>query len=58
MIIFFVSNPPFAPLLALVSRTPYALLLYDLYPDVLRQLQSTNLITNFLIDIVFLFWNS
>ena len=33
-----VSNPPFAPLLAPLARRPYALLLYDLYPQVLAQL--------------------
>lgn len=34
-----VSNPPFAPLLAPLAHRPYALLLYDLYPQVLAQLQ-------------------
>jgi len=34
-----VSNPPLAPLLAPLARRPYALLLYDLYPQVLEQLQ-------------------
>lgn len=34
-----VSNPPLAPLLAPLARRPYALLLYDLYPQVLAQLQ-------------------
>lgn len=34
-----VSNPPFTPLLAPLARRPYALLLYDLYPQVLAQLQ-------------------
>ena len=34
-----VSNPPIAPLLAPLARRPYALLLYDLYPQVLSQLQ-------------------
>ncbi len=34
-----VSNPPIAPLLAPLGRQPYALLLYDLYPQVLAQLQ-------------------
>ncbi len=33
-----VSNPPLAPLLAPLARRPYALLLYDLYPQVLAQL--------------------
>lgn len=33
-----VSNPPLAPLLAPLAGRPYALLLYDLYPDVLEQL--------------------
>lgn len=35
-----VSNPPFAPLLALLARRPYSLLLYDLYPQVLQQLSG------------------
>jgi len=34
-----VSNPPLAPLLAPLARCPYALLLYDLYPQVLAQLE-------------------
>jgi hypothetical protein len=34
-----VSNPPFAPLLAPLARRPYALLLYDLYPQVLQHLR-------------------
>lgn len=34
-----VSNPPMAPLLAPLAGRPYALLLYDLYPQVLQQLR-------------------
>jgi len=33
-----VSNPPLAPILAFLARRPYALLLYDLYPHVLRDM--------------------
>lgn len=34
----YVSNPPFAPLLAAAfQRLPYSILVYDLYPDVLVQ---------------------
>ena len=42
-----VSNPPFAPLLACFARRSYALVLYDLYPQVLRDLgyvDHTNLL--------------
>ncbi|MDB4638784.1 glycosyltransferase family 4 protein [bacterium] len=37
-----VSNPPFAPLLAPLARRPYFLILYDLYPQILSQLQPRN----------------
>lgn len=37
--ILVVSNPPFAPLLAPLAGRPFALLLYDLYPHVLQQIQ-------------------
>lgn len=33
-----VSNPPLAPMLAPLARRPYGLLLYDLYPQVLRHM--------------------
>lgn len=33
-----VSNPPLAPILAPLARRPYALLLYDLYPNVLEHM--------------------
>jgi glycosyltransferase involved in cell wall biosynthesis len=33
--VLYVSNPPFAPLLAPAFRHRYAILVYDLYPDVL-----------------------
>ncbi len=32
-----VSNPPFAPLLALVLKNPFSLLIYDVYPDALTE---------------------
>ena len=35
--LFLVSNPPFAPLLPLVLRNPFKLLIYDVYPDALTE---------------------
>jgi len=49
-----VSNPPFAPLLAPLAGRPYSLLLYDLYPHVLKQLGWPQL---FLAPIMFI-WHS
>ncbi len=51
-----VSNPPFAPLLAPLSRRPYALLLYDLYPQVLAQLQPRNPLLKWLLSQVARLW--
>lgn len=53
-----VSNPPFAPLLAPFARRPYCLLLYDLYPQVLDQLQSSHLPQRLLLDLVKRFWHA
>lgn len=53
-----VSNPPFAPLFAPFGRRPYALLLYDLYPDVLRQLKPNNKIFKFCLSCVGLIWRN
>ena len=36
--ILFVTNPPFTVFIALLTKTPYSFLLYDLYPQVLKQL--------------------
>lgn len=36
--LFIVSNPPFAPLLPLVIRNPFQLLIFDIYPDSLSEL--------------------
>jgi glycosyltransferase involved in cell wall biosynthesis len=33
--VLYVSNPPFGPLLAPLFKMPYAILIYDLYPDIL-----------------------
>ena len=41
--ILFVTNPPFTIFIALVTKTPYAFLLYDLYPQVLKQLNMPKL---------------
>lgn len=51
-----VSNPPFIPLLAPLGRRPYALLLYDLYPDVLWQLKPTNLFSKFCLSCIIWIW--
>ncbi len=37
-----VSNPPFAPLISCLSRKPYSLLIYDLYPEALDQIKLPN----------------
>jgi hypothetical protein len=36
--LFIVSNPPFAPLLPLVVKNSFSLLIFDIYPDVLSEL--------------------
>ena len=51
-----VSNPPLAPLLAPLARRPYALLLYDLYPQVLAQLQPRHPLQRGLLAQVARFW--
>lgn len=53
-----VSNPPLAPLLAPLARRPYALLLYDLYPQVLAQLQPRHPLLRLLLDQVVRSWHS
>lgn len=35
--VLFVTNPPFGPLLSSLFRIPFAILIYDLYPDILAQ---------------------
>lgn len=47
-----VSNPPCAPLLAPLARRPYALLLYDLYPQVLAQLQPRQALSRWLLALL------
>lgn len=56
--ILIVSNPPFAPLLAPLGRRPYALLLYDLYPQVLAQLQPRYALQRFAIAQVVRCWHA
>ena len=51
-----VSNPPFAPLLAPLAGRPYALLLYDLYPQVLAQLQPRHFLLRRLVTLVVRLW--
>lgn len=51
-----VSNPPFAPLLAPLARRPYALLLYDLYPQVLAQLQPRHRLIRWALALLVRLW--
>ena len=51
-----VSNPPLAPLLAPLASQPYALLLYDLYPQVLAQLQPRHPLQRGLLDLMARLW--
>ena len=51
--ILIVSNPPFAPILGLLSKCQYSLLLYDLYPEVLKQIAGNS---PFLKPVIFI-WN-
>ena len=52
-----VSNPPLAPLLVPLAGRPYALLLYDLYPQVLSQLQPRNPLLSLLLTLVIHLWH-
>ena len=52
-----VSNPPFAPLLAPLARRPYSVLLYDLYPQVLDQLQPHHPLQRRALGLVMLLWH-
>lgn len=52
-----VSNPPFAPLLAPLARRPYALLLYDLYPQVLSQIKLRNSIFRLALSLIIKLWH-
>ena len=52
-----VSNPPLAPLLAPLARRPYALLLYDLYPQVLRQLQPRSPLGRWGLELLSWLWH-
>ena len=47
------SNPPFAPLLAPLCGVSYSLLLYDLYPQVISQIN----LPNFCFEIIKNIWN-
>ena len=51
--ILLVSNPPFAPILGILSKCKYSLLLYDLYPEVLNQINGYDF---FLKPVIFI-WN-
>ena len=51
--ILFVTNPPFTIFIALLTNTPYSFLLYDLYPQVLNQLNIPKLF----LKIIFYIWN-
>ena len=52
-----VSNPPLAPLLALLARRPYALLLYDLYPQLLGQLKPRHPLLRSVFDLMESIWH-
>lgn len=52
-----VSNPPFAPLLALIARRPYSLLIYDLYPQILSQVQPRSYLLRFFLYLIVHFWH-
>ena len=54
--ILFVTNPPFAPLLGLIMNCRFSILIYDLYPNILRSLTRNNLL-NFFINIIIFIWN-
>lgn len=55
--IFVVSNPPFAPLLAPLARRPFVLLLYDLYPQVLVQLQPRDSLQRRALGLLIRLWH-
>ena len=55
--ILIVSNPPLAPLLAPISCRPFSLLLYDLYPHVLGQLQPSNNFLRLSLSLIIRFWH-
>jgi glycosyltransferase involved in cell wall biosynthesis len=37
-LLFIVTNPPFGPLIPLIVKNPYRLLIFDIYPDVISEL--------------------
>jgi colanic acid biosynthesis glycosyl transferase WcaI len=53
-----VSNPPFAPLVAPFARRPYSLLLYDLYPQILAQLQPSHPLQRCFLHLLAWLWNA
>lgn len=53
----FVSNPPFVPLLSLFCTKPYALLLYDLYPQVLSQLNPQSSFIRLMLRLLIQLWH-
>ena len=48
-----VSNPPFVPMIVYLTRCKYSLILYDLYPQILKQLKTNNIVLKIVINI----WN-
>lgn len=56
--ILVVSNPPLAPLLAPLARQRFALLLYDLYPQVLVQLKPRSFLAERALDLIFFLWHA
>jgi colanic acid biosynthesis glycosyl transferase WcaI len=53
-----VSNPPFAPLIAPLARQPYALLLYDLYPQVLHQIKPRHFLLRQAFNLAICLWQA
>lgn len=54
--ILFVTNPPFAPFLGLILNCRFSILIYDLYPNILKSLTKNNIL-NFFINIIIFIWN-
>lgn len=49
--ILFVTNPPLAPFFGLLTKTSFSILIYDLYPDILKSFKK-----NFLFNPIIIIW--
>ena len=54
--ILFVSNPPIAPIIGLFSKTSYSILIYDLYPEIIKK-KYIKLSSIFPINIILKIWS-